>query len=121
MQNGSRELLSPILQGLNRRPHVAIVLVCLCVHVYVKEKTTTTKKIPRKVKCTCVRVASVIVHNGLVGGMFVRECVYARARAYLPFVRVLNQYLNSACRLNWVSQFDGILLFALFSFSSRTC
>lgn len=28
----------------NRRPHVAILLVCLCVHVYVKEKTKQKKK-----------------------------------------------------------------------------
>lgn len=38
-------------------------------------------------------------------------CLYARARAYVPFVCVLNQYFNSACRLSWVSQFDGILLY----------
>lgn len=38
-------------------------------------------------------------------------CLYARARAYVQFVCVLNQYFNTACRLSWVSQFDGILLY----------
>ena len=41
-------------------------------------------------------------------------------RAYAPYVCVLNQYLHSACRLSWVSQFDKMFCFCfvfLFFFS----
>lgn len=34
-----------------------------------------------------------------------------RARAYVAYVHVLNQYLHLACRLSWVSQFDRIFFF----------
>lgn len=34
------------------------------------------------------------------------SCLYARVHACVLYVRVLNQYLHSACHFSWVSQFD---------------
>lgn len=55
------------------------------------------RKEEKKKKCVCVPV-----------------CMHVcRARAYVPYVRVLNQYLHSACHPSWVSQFDRIFFHML--------
>lgn len=64
------------------------------------------KKIAR---CMCVCIKSVIARKEKNKCVCVSVCMHVcRARAYVPYVRVLNQYLHSACCLSWVSHFDRI-------------
>lgn len=64
-------------------------------------------------KWGCIKVFVCVCACGCRGEGKVCMCSFCmHVRAYVSFVRVLNQYLHSACQLSWVSQFGRMFFFS---------
>lgn len=111
--------LSPAVLTVGRMLLYFSVFICvwMCAREYARERGGLKKKKKnlKIIQHRCVYIKCVIECKETKKKKKARMCPVCmhvcRARAYVAYVHVLNQYLHLACRLSWVSQFDRVFFF----------